>query len=174
MHLTLFFDVNEMLMVHWVNKSTASLLWNENSNFFWMKVSTKIHKLHSQQQQCMFRILCCLWNLEIYQVFGCDNIFSKKIVMPWISTAPSFTGVFIALLHLSVNTHMDLGLENLHPGCLGMLKDLVFISDLLSYLGFVCMLLMDMPAMNARNHLSRESRDDGKRWRQWKHRAWFL
>lgn len=73
--------------------------------------------------------------------FGCDDRPAVQIVMPWISTAPSFTGVLISLAHLAICRRADEspigwkeeGVRPIGAGCLGMLQGLVLISSPSSY-----------------------------------------
>lgn len=85
-------------------------------------------------------------------------------------SSTSFTGVFISLAQL-VCQHTDespIGWMSIHSvwaGCLGMLEGLIFISDPSRYLGFACILMMDMPTMNANRNWSRKSENG---WEWWK------
>lgn len=78
----------------------------------------------------------------------------RKIVTPWISTAPPLAGVFIYLVHL-VCQQADgsliagMSIDWTWAGCLGMLEGLVIHPSALRYRRSACSSLMDMPTRGA-------------------------
>lgn len=175
-HLIHLFDVNEILLANfYLTEGHSGLIVNWKLFFFFffgMNLSKDSYasyphlspsrSVYLQTRTCMHKhtrmLSRSLGKVDMSRIR--DNQLTVKIVVLWLSTALPFTGVLVSLkLIFSVIMQMNHRLDEctssgLARGCLGMLEGFVFIPRQSSYLGFSCILVMDMPSTASSSNLA--------------------